>query len=159
MTKGAVPKVNEDVQQAMMLAWNRVKRGRTRQWSDWMVVGEGLLVGRKWAMRQAKANRPESRKYALAFNEWLRRWKMDDMDKSDRAKLLQIMEERLAVEEYRQNVLTKHERDTVNSPTLFWRKWRASDRRKHRPTGTRLRRTNEQLQARVAELEEERDGL
>jgi hypothetical protein len=42
-----------------------------------------------------------------AFSEWLRRYKVDDMDKSDRAKLLQLMEERLAVEEWRAT-LTDH---------------------------------------------------
>jgi hypothetical protein len=37
--------------------------------------------------------------FVIAYSEWLKRYKVDDMDKSGRAKLLQLMEERPAVEE------------------------------------------------------------
>jgi hypothetical protein len=50
-------------------------------------------------MQVANVNRPESKGYGTAFNEWLRRYKVDDMDKSDRAKLLRLMEQRPAIEE------------------------------------------------------------
>jgi hypothetical protein len=149
-------KANDDIEQAMMLAWSRVKRARTRLWTDQMIIGEGLLKGRKWAMRQAKTNKPEGKAYSLAFNEWLKEHNMSDMDGSDRAKLLQIMEERPAIEEYRANVLSPHERATLNNPTAFWRKWKAWGRpKKPKTTGARLRQTNEHLQARITELEEE----
>jgi len=39
--------------------------------------------------------------YVTAFGEWLKRYRVDDMGKSDRAKLLQLTEERPAVEEWR----------------------------------------------------------
>jgi hypothetical protein len=53
--------------------------------------------------------------------------KVDDMDKSDRAKLLQLMEERPAVEEWRAT-LTDYERRNLNNPTIAWRKWTAATR-------------------------------
>src|SRR5262245_48892867 len=115
----------EDLGKAMQLAWRRIKISQSRLWSDWMTVGEGLLEGRRWAMLQAGTNEPQGKGYSMAYGEWLSRYSMLDMDKSDRAKLLQIMEERAAVEEWRAT-LTDHERRNYNSPTVVWRKWNAA---------------------------------
>ena len=49
------------------------------------------------------------------------------MDKSDRAKLLQLMEERPGVEEWRAT-LTDYERRNLNNPTIAWRKWTLATR-------------------------------
>jgi hypothetical protein len=83
------------------------------------------------------------------------------MDKSDRAKLLQLMEERPAVEEWRAQ-LPDHERLMLNHPLIVWRKWSAATRvKKPRKAGFsanemgRARTTIEQLQARIEELEQE----
>src|SRR5262249_16009662 len=78
-------------------------------------------------MSIAGVNRPEGRGYVTAYAEWLQRYKVDDTDKSDRAKLLQLMEERAAVEEWRAT-LTDYERRTLNNPTIVWRKWTAATR-------------------------------
>jgi hypothetical protein len=148
---------------AMQAAWQRVKKAQTRMWSDWMTIGEGLLEGRRWAMQQAGTNRPEGKGYTVAFAEWLREYRVDDMDKSDRAKLLQLMEERPAVEEWR-STLTDYERRNLNNPIVVWRKWTAATRVKKpkpRTAGAsasehgRAQATIEQLQARLKELEEE----
>jgi hypothetical protein len=85
------------------------------------------------------------------------------MDKSDRAKLLQLMEERPAVEEWR-STLPDYERRSLNHPVIVWRKWTAATRvkkPKQRTAGVsasehgRAQAMIGQLQARVAELEEE----
>ena len=153
----------EQIGHAMMLAWGRIKKAQARMWGDWMTIGEGLLEGRRWAMQKAGINRPEGKGYVLAYAEWLNRYRVDDMDKSDRAKLLQLMEERPAVEEWRAT-LTDYERRNLNNPTIAWRKWTAATRvTKPRPRMAsvsasehgRARATVEQLQARVSELEEE----
>ena len=117
----------EDIGHAMMLAWGRIKKAQARMWGDWMTIGEGLLEGRRWAMQRAGTNRPEGRGYVVAFGEWLKRYRVDDMDKSDRAKLLQLMEERPGVEEWR-STLTDYERRNLNNPTIAWRKWTAATR-------------------------------
>jgi hypothetical protein len=98
------------------------------------------------------------------FGEWLTRYRVDDMDKSDRAKLLQLMEERPAIEEWRAT-LPDYTRRSLNHPVIVWRKWTAATRvRKSRarnapgvtPIGhARLQEQIEQQQARIAELEEE----
>src|SRR5262249_49733535 len=72
----------------MQAAWTRVKKAQSRLWGDWMTIGEGLLEGRRWAMQVAGTNKPEGKGYVTAFGEWIKRYKVDDMDKSDRAKLL-----------------------------------------------------------------------
>src|SRR5262245_30822356 len=113
-------------------------------------------------MQMAGANRPEGKGYVIAFAEWLKRYRVDDMDKSDRAKLLQLMEERPAVEEWRAT-LTDYERRNLNNPVIVWRKWTAATRvKKPKPRAAvpatelgRARVIIEQQQARITELEEE----
>jgi hypothetical protein len=123
-----------------------------------MTIGEGLLAGRTWAMRQAETNEPQGKAYALAFNEWLRQWKLHDMDKSDRAKLLQVMEERLAIEEYRAG-LTERERRNANNPVVVLRKWKALERRPRssRPESVIVR-ENQRLRAHLLEMQQELDS-
>src|SRR6516164_1042578 len=151
---------------AMQAAWSRVKKAQSRMWGEWMTIGEGLLEGRNWAMQVSGVNRPEGRGYVTAYAEWLRRYRVDDMDKSDRAKLLQLMEERPAVEEWRAT-LTDYERRNLNNPVIVWRKWTAATRvKKPKPRSAgvsatehgRARATIEQLQAQVEELQEELDS-
>src|SRR5262245_16222758 len=153
----------DQIGRAMQAAWSRVKKAQSRMWGDWMTIGEGLLEGRRWAMQIAGTNRPEGKGYVTAFGEWIKRYHVDDMDKSDRAKLLQLMEERPAVEEWRAT-LTDNERRMLNHPVIVWRKWTAATRVKktrQRTAGVsasehgRAQATIEQLQARNAELEEE----
>jgi hypothetical protein len=153
----------ENIGRAMMLAWGRVKKAQARMWGEWMTIGEGLLAGRQWAMRQAGTNRPEGKGFVMAYSEWLKRFKVDDMHKADRAKLLQLMEERPAVEEWRATLPDK-ERMGLNNPTIVWRKWTAATRvKKPKPRSAgvsatehgRARATIEELQQRNNELEEE----
>src|SRR5215813_13312137 len=110
----------DQIGRSMQQAWSRVKNAQSRMWGDWMTIGEGLLEGRRWAMQAAGTNKPEGKGYVTSFGEWLTRWKVHDMDKSDRAKLLQLMEERPAVEEWRAT-LTDHDRRMLNHPLIVWR--------------------------------------
>ena len=157
----------ESIGHAMMLAWGRVKKAQRRMWGEWMTIGEGLLAGRQWAMHQASTNRPEGKGFIMAYSEWLKRFKVDDMDKSDRAKLLQLMEERPAVEEWRAG-LPDYERRSLNHPVIVWRKWTAATRvKKPKPRTAavsasehgRAQAIIEQLQARISEVEEENSSL
>jgi len=82
---------------------------------------------------------------------------------SSPSQLLQLMEERPAVEEWRAG-LTDYERRTLNHPVIVWQKYTAATRvkkPKSRSAGIsateagRAQATIEQLQARNTELEEE----
>jgi hypothetical protein len=66
-------------------AWARLKKDKS--WTDWLAVGEALLIGRDIAMYEAGTNQPAGKGYSTAFSAWLVENKMDDMDPSDRAKL------------------------------------------------------------------------
>ena len=111
------------VERQMTLAWQRLKKDKS--WGDWIKVGEGFLVGRDWAMQQAGTNRPEGKGYNLCFGEWTKRNKVDDMDKDDRSRLFQMMDNLPQIEDWRMNRLTISERLKLNHPATVWRKWKA----------------------------------
>lgn len=153
----------EAVGRAMMQAWGRIKKAQSKMWGDWMAVGEGLMEGRHWAMQQAGVNTPQGKGYILAYGEWLKRFKIADMHEADRTKLLQLMEDRPGVEEWRATLPDKDRRE-LNHPTSVWRKYRAATKvKKPKPrsagvSGTEHERAKviiAELQARIAELEEE----
>jgi hypothetical protein len=139
-------------------AWTQIKSTESKMWAHWMVVGEGLYEGRRWAMQQAGTDKPEGKGYTLAYSEWLKRCRIEDMDSSDRAKLLQIMEERPALEEWRAGLPTNVRR-SLNNPTTVWRRWKKDTQvKKPKKPGqgdARARAKVEEQQARIEELEEE----
>jgi len=104
-------------------AWRRLKRDKN--WNDWLKVGEALQVGRERAMNQAMTNRPEGKAYNMAFGEWLRQYKLDDMDKGERSRLFAVMENLPMIEQWRQT-LTLSERLKLNHPFAVLRKWKAA---------------------------------
>jgi hypothetical protein len=75
-------------------------------------------------MRKAGKNEPEGKAYATAFSDWLKAHHFDDIDKSDRAKLLQIMESLEDVEAWRAS-LSPAERLRLNHPNSVWRAFTA----------------------------------
>jgi hypothetical protein len=154
---------SDQIGKAAEAAWKRLKKAQTRMWGEWMTIGEGLIEGRRWAMQISGVNKPEGRGYVTAYAEWLAKYHLTEMDKSDRAKLLQLMEERAAVEEWRAT-LTDYERRNLNNPVIVWRKWTAATRvkkPKQRMAGAsanemgRAQATVQQQNERIQELEEE----
>lgn len=153
----------DQIGRAMMAAWGRVKKSQSRMWGDWMTIGDGLLEGRRWAMQRASTNKPEGKGYVLAFSEWCNRYKITDMHKSDRAKLLQLMEERPGVEDWRMS-LPDYDRRNLNHPTVVWRRYTTATRVKKPKSRTaavsatehgRAQQIIDELQGRVTELQEE----
>jgi len=104
-------------------AWKRLKK--TKDYNDWLKVGEALIVGREWAMNQAQTNKPEGKAYNMAFGEWMERYKIDDMDKGDRSRLFEVMAALPMIEEWRRT-LTLTERLKLNHPNAVLRKWKAA---------------------------------
>ena len=90
----------------------------------WLDVGDAILIGREEAMREAGTNQPEGGRYNRLFGEWLAREKLD-FDKGDRSRLLQVMDNRLAIEGWRMT-LPLVERRNLNHPSTVLRKWKAS---------------------------------
>jgi hypothetical protein len=104
-------------------AWKRLKK--TKDYNDWLKVGEALTVGREWAMNQAQTNKAEGKAYNMAFGEWMMQYKLHDMDKGDRSRLFQVMEALPMIEEWRRT-LTLTERLKLNHPNAVLRKWKAA---------------------------------
>jgi len=44
-------------------AWKGLKT--CKSYTDWLLVGEALQVGREWAMNQASTNKPEGKAYNM----------------------------------------------------------------------------------------------
>jgi hypothetical protein len=103
-------------------AWQRLKKDKS--WLDWLKVGEAHVVGRDWAMRIASTNRPQGKAYNTAFGEWLAKYKFADMDKGNRARLFEVMDNLAQIEQWRQT-LTLTERLKLNHPNAVLRKWKA----------------------------------
>ena len=101
-------------------AWKRLKKDKS--WTDWLAVGEALQVGRELAMYQAGTNEPSGKGYSQAFSRWLVANKLDDMDKSDRAKLFKVMDNLAAIEQWRAK-LTLSERLKLNHPVTVLRNY------------------------------------
>lgn len=148
-------------------AWKRLKR--TKDYHDWIKVGEALQVGREWAMTQARSNQPVGKAYNMAFGEWLQTYKLHDMDKGERSRLFNIMDVRADIEKWRAT-LTITERLKLNHPSVIMRKFKAAteipkpkDDAEKKPglkeANVELSGENERLKAHIAELESSRKDV
>jgi hypothetical protein len=122
MGRPGLPKTDDQIVERGRAAWERRKKGA--DWEDWKEIGAALLVGRREAMRTAKTNKPEGKAYSTAFSVWLKAHHFHDIDKSDRAKLLHIMENLEEVEAWRAS-LSPAERLRWNHPNSVWREFTA----------------------------------
>jgi hypothetical protein len=104
-------------------AWKRHKADAT--WLDWMSIGEAITIGRHEAMMEAGKNRPEGSAYNKAFGAWLKAHAFDDLDPSDRKRLLDCCDHRVAIEQWRATKLTGPQRRKLNHPSSVWRRWKA----------------------------------
>jgi hypothetical protein len=101
-------------------AWEWLRGNERLSWDKWKVLGEGLLVGRHWAMNAAHTNTPQGRKYSNHFHEWCVDTGFGELDKDDRAKLLVLMTHLDEVEAWRAS-RPESERMRYNHPTTIWR--------------------------------------
>jgi hypothetical protein len=145
-------------------AWKRHKEDAT--YNDWLAIAEALDIGRTEAMAEANTNQPEGSRYNKLFGEWLAGHGFDDIDKGDRSRLFDILENRAAIEGWRRT-LPRAKRFAYNSPSTVWRRWQASIKPKDdaatqaksaraKAAFGALRETkeeNERLRAQVEELE------
>jgi hypothetical protein len=130
-------------------AWKRLKGESS--WHDWLKVGTALQIGREWAMQQSDASAPQGKGYNLAFGEWLVTHKFNDMDKSERARLFEVMDNLGSIEEWRAT-LPLNQRLKFNHPNTVLRRWKAAFEPEKPKTGKPTLRDN------VVRLEEEGDA-
>jgi hypothetical protein len=137
-------------------AWKRLKK--STDWNDWMSVGEALVAGRGMARRGAGVNKPEGRGYNELFSQWLIHYGLQEIDKSDRAKLFKVMDRRSEIEEYRLS-LSLPERCRLNHPTTVLRHWTSATKvTKPRPPKVSVDQENDDLRAQIDELTAARES-
>ena len=142
-------------------AWERLKTDKS--WTDWVAVGEGMMIGRQQAMHEAGTNQPKGKGFNMAFGKWLKDHELDDMDESDRAKLFKIMEHRGEVEQWRET-LTLTQRMSLNHPSSVYRKWKGASVVGEEPKEKKQRRlvpqdTVVKLEERIVQLQKQIDEL
>jgi hypothetical protein len=107
-------------------ALDRIQRGQT--WLDWRKVAELFTHGRKLAMLNGHANKPEGKGYNLCFSAWLDAHpKLRSVDKATRNHAMQCMDNIDAIEAWRAT-LAENQRQTINHPTTVLRRFKAADR-------------------------------
>ena len=104
-------------------AWERLATDQS--WTDWVAVGEALLIGRTQAMAEAETNTPTGKGYNIAFGKWLKKYELGGMDSGDRTRLFEVMDNRPAIETWR-GTLDRTRRLKLNHPSTVLRKWKAS---------------------------------
>jgi hypothetical protein len=60
----------------------------------WLLLGEALLVGRAWAMKQACVSKPYGRGYVTAFSRWLEESEFKTMEPNRRGSLMTLSTQR-----------------------------------------------------------------
>src|ERR1700730_4411959 len=102
-------------------AWERVKAGQVRLWSEWTtVIGPGLMEARTEAMSIAKTNTPRGGGYNTVMSSLLAGYRLHDMSETARAHILKIMTNLADVEEWRAK--QKNPGD-LNHPSRVWLKY------------------------------------
>jgi hypothetical protein len=94
-------------------------------WTDWLVVGAALLVGRSAAMHEANSNQPVGRRYNEIFGDWLARHGFDRIDKSVRSRLMECMDHRAEIEAWR-STLPLNKRMQLNYPATVLKHWKSA---------------------------------
>jgi len=118
-----VGRANPDPVARGQQAWARLRSEQS--WSDWCDVGAALQHGRHLAMLEANTNKPQGRRYQDIYGEWLKATGFDQIDKGDRSRLLDCLEQREKIENWRQK-LPLNKRLALNHPNSIWRAWRQS---------------------------------
>ncbi|HEX3521274.1 MAG TPA: hypothetical protein VHT52_04215 [Stellaceae bacterium] len=107
-------------------ALERIQRGQS--WLDWVKVAQLFAHGRKVAMLNGHANKPEGKGYNLCFSAWLDAHpKLRSIDKATRNHAMQCVDHLDAIEAWRAT-LGENQRQTINHPTTVLRRFTAAQR-------------------------------
>jgi regulator of replication initiation timing len=123
------------------------------------------LIGRQDAMAAAETEQPIGSRYNSEFGSWLAHHHFDNIDKGDRIRLIEVIDNLPAIEAWRAT-LTQTARLRLNHPSSILRKWKAAATEVKEPQPTlrnivadlsednaKLKREVEELRARLDEAE------
>ena len=104
-------------------AWEQI--AKSGSFSGWTAVGKALAVGRDFALRVTRANRPEGRRYCAEFSAWIEAHGFAGIQKSVRSVAIELAENIDAIEAWR-STLDERARRRLVHPLSNVRRWRAS---------------------------------
>jgi hypothetical protein len=146
-------------------SWQRHIHKGDATWNDWTAIGAALLIGRQDAMAAAETEQPIGSRYNSEFGSWLAHHHFDNIDKGDRIRLIEVIDNLPAIEAWRAT-LTQTARLRLNHPSSILRKWKAAATEVKEPQSTlrnivadlsednaKLKREVEELRARLDEAE------
>lgn len=105
--------------QSGQLALDRLEQNQT--WPDWCAVIKVLETGRE-ICRQASGGQDKGRRFNGAMGRWLRCYRFDRIDKSDRSRLLRCAEHLEAINAWRSG-LQLSEQLELNHPRIVFQRW------------------------------------
>jgi hypothetical protein len=108
-------------------AWARIQGNAKTTFSDWLLIGECLLVLRAQAMAEAKCNSPYGPRYQASISRLIASAGLQDVDSHERRSAIVLVENREAIERYRAG-LTDAERRRANHCTTVVGLWRSQRR-------------------------------
>jgi hypothetical protein len=138
-----------------------------RKLSTLLKLGRAFMKGRGEAMRIGKTNKPEGKRYCKALNKILKREELHKFESGQRRDLFRIVEHEAEIKAFLES-RDPSER-ILNNPTSIIRAWRKTSAGadalfKEKPIFKKIKRAAlqkqvEQRDARIEELEQERDQL
>jgi hypothetical protein len=81
-------------------AWARIRGNAT--FGDWLAIANALAIGRAYAMKLAKAKKPQGKRYVAAIGSWLRTYGLDGINAQERNRTLQLLDNLAAIEVWRE---------------------------------------------------------
>jgi hypothetical protein len=91
----------------------------------WLLLGEALLVGRAWAMKQARVSKPYGKGYVTAFSRWLEESEFKTMEPNRRVSLMTLAENKEEVLAWF-SALPEGRRSRPRNPEAILQAWRRS---------------------------------
>jgi len=102
-------------------AWRLI--GKADSFENWKAIGAALHVGRTFALRATGANAPWGRNYSWTFSAWCKENGFGGMAKSVRSVAIELHENIVAVEAWRNSLPEKQKRRLIH-PLSVTRRWR-----------------------------------
>src|SRR4051794_34259471 len=103
-------------------AWQRLLGNEQETWNDWLAIGEAIEEASTAMMGALGVNRPEGKRWADNFGDWLRETGFYKIDKAVRSRLKKCMEHRVEIEEWRAS-LPGEKRGKYKHPTTGVGNW------------------------------------
>ena len=160
-------RAHTDLYRRAAQCWDHLKQTERRTWEHYIVIGEAMVAARAEIMRKLDRNDPTGPAYQREFKTWLVKYRLADMDKGARARLIELIDALPEVKEMLSGWSDQDRRKRNHPNTIYHalEKWRVAhgrptETRTKKPTGTsrkELLQENERLRAHIADIEAARE--